>query len=92
MTFDPINNADSQFQRQTSKKKVKGKDQGQLDGEMIRQMLGIEDEQQPGIADKSPLKMMDIVYDVWGVPDEVDTGDEEEFSEEEDEGMDQGLL
>lgn len=73
--FDPINNADSQYSRQSAAKAgtIGGRS---LDGKEIKQILGIEDEEEERIAVKQPLKMMDIVLQTWD--DEMELDDEEE--------------
>lgn len=73
--FDPINNPDSIWNRSSSKRRG-----GSMDGQKIRQILGIEDEEKEDISSKSPLKMMDIVFQTWGL--EKDTEEEEDEEEE----------
>ena len=63
--YDPILNTDSMWNRETSIKKTK-------DGKTIQQMLGIDDEDEPGITEKEPMKMMDIVLKAWDKEEEDD--------------------
>jgi len=82
--FDPVNNPDSIWSRSSSKRIEK-----QPDAEKIKQMLGIEDEEPEDISTKTPLKMMDIIYQTWGLEaDTEEDREEEKEEEEEDEGMD----
>lgn len=60
-----VNNPDSMWNRAVSQKKAKVKSLGAKE---IMKVLGIEDEGPQDPSEKRPLKMMDIVYDLWGLP------------------------
>lgn len=87
-----VNCPDTQFSRQSSikknKKGAKDDDKGQFDGEMIKNLLGFEDDKPRDISDKQPLSMMDIVYQIWNVDDRYEDQEEKESEEDDEVGVD----
>lgn len=63
-SYDPINNADSMFNRQSSAKAGNLGSSG-WGAKEIQAILGIEEEEPRSINDQTPLRMMDIVLQHW---------------------------
>lgn len=73
-SYSQTDNPDSIWQRSASKRQYGAKE--------IQDMLGIEDEEHKDISDKSPMKMMDIVMQAWGLGTERDVETDDDPNEE----------
>lgn len=76
--YRPRADSDSIWNRSSSTIKG-GTGQKSLGGKEIMQMLGIDQPEEPSIQDKSPMKMMDLVMQMW----DVDGKHENEYEDEE---------
>lgn len=57
-----------------------------LGGKEIMQMLGIDHEEDSSMQDKAPLKMMDLVMQIWDGEEDPEGHEEEEVEDDEEEG------
>jgi hypothetical protein len=68
-SYDQVNSPDSIWNRSSAQRGAVSNKKS-FGAKEIQKILGIEDEEGKSLLDKDPLKMMDVVYDMWDAEDD----------------------